>query len=209
MALDTYSGLKASLASWIERSADTTYTGTADDFIDLSEAKFTRMLAKMGHRKLEETSTLTTDSNGEVALPADFVMEKSLIWDGAADAPLEFVSWSQLQFLNPYNESGVPCRYSIQNSTVKVGPIAAGDILLTYYETLPALSDANTTNWLLTLAPDAYLFMGIAMGHAFNEDESRALAWEAKAAQILEEAGVIGQMAGLHNASMNLEMVIA
>lgn len=197
MAITNYSTLKAALASWVERSADTAYTGEADTFIDMAEAKFSRAL--VGHYQMEATTTLTTDSSGQATLPSGFLAMKTAIWDGAYDATLKPTSWGAAQNLNPYNSSDIPKQYAIQNTTVQVGPIAAGSLVITYWSTLAGLSlDLSatvTSNWLLTQAPDAYLLMGIAMGHLFNEKLSEASAMEQAAMREINEVAGLGNMA--------------
>lgn len=203
MAITTYSELKTEVSAWVRRASDSTYTGEADTFIDLAEAAMSRML--IGHPNLDESTTLSTDSSGEATLPSDFQAVRSAIWDGSYDQTLDPVSWGALQNLNVTNVSGVPVRYAIQGTTIKVGPIAEGSLILNYWETLPALSGSNTTNWLLTAAPDAYLAMCLAEGHEFNEHFDKAQTWRSKATAKLMEVAGVGQLAIYANAGVILE----
>lgn len=195
MALDSYANLKTAVATFGERTADTTYTSNVDDFLDMAEATMSRIL--VNHHQLSKSTTLTTDSSGEVSLPSDYVTYKSVIWDDSWDLPLRYVTWDQLQYDNPYNVSGTPVRFSIQGTTIKVGPIKAGAFLkLIYSARLRPLDGTNTTNWLLTEAPDAYLLMTISAGHLFNENYEQAALTEGKATDMLEKVmhtGVVGQ----------------
>lgn len=203
MALDSYANLKTAVSAWVERSSDTTYTGEVDTFIDLFEAKASRAL--IGDYRLDATTTLSTDSSGEAALPSDFQAIRSAIWEGAYDDPLEITSWARLKAINPYQQSGVPKYAAVQDQTIKTAPTKAGDLELNYWKTLPALTDSNTTNWLLTNAPDAYLLGCIAMGHLFNEDETRAAALDAKAMAILDEVRSVSDVAIYANAGVSME----
>ena len=205
MAISTYAELKTALSSWVERAADTSYVGEVDTFIDMAEANFNRLLTS--HHEMDATTTLTLDSNGVTTLPADYLAYRSAIWDGAADLPLSYMAWASLQAHNPFNTSGVPVYFSIRGTTLKVAPVAEGaNLAFNYTAKLAALSDSNTTNWLLDLAPDAYLFMGLAMGHAFNENEVKAAGMEAKAKQILQEVFNLGQLAQFNYTGVTLDM---
>ncbi|HUU42163.1 MAG TPA: hypothetical protein VMX57_00200 [Planctomycetota bacterium] len=50
-----------------------------------------------------------------------------------------------------------------------------------------ALSDANTTNWLLTLAPDIYLYATLVEAGPYLVEDTRVPAWEAALQQRLEQ----------------------
>ena len=52
----------------------------------------------------------------------------------------------------------VAAAYTVVGSTIKVRPIMDGDLTVTYYGKIPALTPANPTNWLLEKAPDVYLY---------------------------------------------------
>lgn len=154
-----YDGLKASLQSWSER----TYSDPQlDEFIDLAEASIRRQL--VGYQR-EVTGTLTADTNGDVALPADFLGMRSVYY------------------------GDVPYRYNISGSTLSVVDGGGYAFDVTYFAKLPALEASNLTNWLIDEAPDAYLFMCRAYQAAFEEDPS-ATAWESKASSILSDYSI-------------------
>ena len=48
---------------------------------------------------------------------------------------------------------------------------------LIYYAKIPALSDANPTNWLLTRYPDAYLYACLLEAMPYNEEDARMQTW--------------------------------
>lgn len=154
-----YAGLKTAINEWADRGYDDT---KLDEFIALAEAAIRRRL--IGYRR-EVTDTLTTDANGEVALPSDFLGIRS-IYDGTT-----------------------PYQWNISGSTLYVTDGASRAFDVTYFAKLPALSDDNPTNWLLDEAPDAYLFMCRAYQCAFIEDPN-APAWESRAFGILDELNV-------------------
>lgn len=154
-----YDGLKAAINSWSERSYDDTQL---DEFIDLAEAAIRRRL--VGYQR-EITGTLTTNANGEVALPSDFLGMRSIYYDTT------------------------PYKWNISGSTLYVTDGESRTFDVVYYGKLPALSDSNPSNWLLADAPDAYLFMCRAYQSGFEEDPN-GVAWESRALAILDEFNI-------------------
>lgn len=51
---------------------------------------------------------------------------------------------------------------------------------LNYFKRLTALSDSNTTNWVLTYYPDVYLFGGLANYGLFSRRLDVIQAWQPK-----------------------------
>ena len=54
---------------------------------------------------------------------------------------------------------------------------------LVYYARVPTLSVSNTTNWLLTEAPDVYLYGALVHSAPYLKDDARIQVWEALLAQ--------------------------
>jgi hypothetical protein len=48
---------------------------------------------------------------------------------------------------------------------------------LVYYAKLSKLSDSNTTNWLLTAAPDIYLYGALMQAAPYLKDDARIGTW--------------------------------
>src|SRR6185503_2733971 len=61
-------------------------------------------------------------------------------------------------------------------------PSQAYNAELTFYQRIPALSASNSTNWLLTLNPDAYLYGSLLQAAPYLKDDARTSTW----AQIFE-----------------------
>lgn len=207
MAITTYATLKTALETWQARSGDSVFTGEVDTFIDLAEARINRAL--IGDSRMEKNTTLTTDSNGEVSLPSDFLAVRFAYWDAATDSPLDVVSWEQLKRLNVTDSSGVPCRFAIQNTTLKLGPIKAGDVDFNYYAKITPLDGTNTTNWLLTLAPDVYFYLSLACSYTLVENEQKAALYERLGMSLLGEVKEQGDMAQYMNAGISLPGAVA
>ena len=193
MGLATFSELKAALADWLVRDDA---TSQIVDFIELAEADMNRQLQ---HWRMEETATLSV-SGQYTALPADFLAVKSASIDSDR---LELASQAfiqqQTQLTN--GQTGKPQYYAITDGQFEVYPQPDDtySVALVYREAIPALSDSNTTNWILDNFPDAYLYGALHHGSMWERDFAAADAWAKKfgvAIGAMNEESNRGQMSG-------------
>lgn len=209
MAITDYSSLKTALTNRIDRGTD--LDSRRDDWIDFAEAWLNRTLRTY---QMMETTTLTTDSNGEASLPADFLAAFSVRYSSSPSIELKPVSVGGENNLSPYDTADTPYWYSIRSAAgvakLRVTPIkASASIVLRYYEKIPALSDSTTTNWLLTLAPDIYFFRCLGEAWADMREFERATGHYNEATTRASELGLLADQARYHNAEMVLDGVVA
>jgi len=173
MALDTYANLQASIVRWAMRSGDTEFTAQVPDFISLCEKRFNRTLRVGG---MEKTASLVPNGSGVITLPADYLEYRSL--------SAGIYGYDALEMVAPdfevgrYEGGGVGRRFSISGNLLQTYPAANGPIALTYFAKVPALSDANPTNWLLASAPDLYLYGSLLEAAPYMEEDARASVWK-------------------------------
>lgn len=202
MSISTYSDLLSEIDSYTDR----TYTDARKAvWVGNAEAKFNRKLTS-SFRRMTDT-TLTTDSTGVASLPSGFVGLRSIVRDYTGALPLRQVAWEALDALNPYELSDVPEYYAIKGTYLKVAPICEDDFNAVYDSKLSALSASNTTNWLLTLAPDVYLTMCLAEEALFTREFVMAQGLEASAYGMLADIVSMDQVAQLGNAELVLDTV--
>ena len=202
MSIATYSDLLSALDDYTDR----TYTTARKDiWIGNAEAKFNRKLTS-SFRRMTST-TLTTNSSGEATLPSGFVGLRSIVRDVVGSTPLRQVSWDALLLLNPYEVSDDAAHYAIYGTVLKVAPIVEDSFNAIFDSKLTALSTSNTTNWLLTLAPDAYLTMCLAEEALFTREFVMAQGLEASAYGMLADLVAMDQVAQFGNAELVLDMV--
>ena len=174
MALDTYSGLKTSIADYVNRDDLTSIIPT---FITLAEAKFNR---KLRVRQMIKRATATIDTQ-YFAYPTDWLQAKEFILNTNPITYMEFVTDRQSNELRQNNiiAVGKPTYYTIIGTQIEV--IATPDSSytgeLTYYGKIPALSDSNTSNWLLAYAPDLYLYGALLEATPYLKDDERLATW--------------------------------
>lgn len=202
MSFDTYATLSAAVGSWEDRTFTPSQT---DEFIALTEAKANRRLRQDFRRRT--SATINTDASGVGTLPTGFVGMTSLVRDVLGSVPLKQVSWDALITRNPYeigDDAGV---YAINGTALMVAPVTDDNFIAKFSAIVTGLSASNTTNWLLTLAPDFYLFGCQAAASAYMKDYQAAGYLQVQADEILDELVSQGNVAEYGNAEMTLDMV--
>ena len=202
MASTTYDGLTSDLNLYTERAYS---QALADTFMANAEAKFNRRLGP-NYRRTTST-TLDTDTSGEVSLPSGFVTMRSLVRDVVGSAPLVQVSWDALIRLNPYEVDGDAAFYAIQGGTLRVAPVTDDNYLAVYDASLTPLSATNTSNWLSTEGPDIYLTMTLAEARLFEEEFATAAGLEGKAYEMLDDLTNRDVVAQFGNVEVVLDVV--
>jgi hypothetical protein len=181
MAITTYAEVRGAIASWLARG-DFTSANTAD-FITLFESTANR---KLRTRQMLDSETIATTS-GVGTLPTDYLAWETVRWDADFPVTLTYQNIDWLESAYPSTVSDVPGYFTILGDTIKTFPQDdSSDLALRYFQKIPALSDANTSNWLLAAHPDVYLFGSLVEACAFVQDE-RALLWKARRDEIFQE----------------------
>ena len=163
MALTSYSELKSSVANWLNRSD--LNTEIQDDFITLTEADIN---SKLRIRSMIAQASITIDAETE-NLPTGFLQIRDFyILSGATKIPLRYVTPSQMDQLRGTSVTGCPSAYTILGDTLRFmpKPDASYSGILNYYKTFDALSDSNTSNFILSSHPAIYLYGSLF--HASN-----------------------------------------
>jgi hypothetical protein len=176
MALTTYADLQTSIADFLNRDD---LTATIPDFISLSEAQMNR---EVRHYRMEKRATAQLDTQ-YTSLPTDFLQPIRFVITGSDVSTLEQASALEISKLREDNNdtTGKPTTYSILDSAIEVfpKPDATYTLELLYYEKIDALNGGNTTNWLLTNYPDAYLYGALLHSAPYLQEDSRIQTWAA------------------------------
>lgn len=168
MAFGTYAELQAAIAIWLMRDD---LTAHIPDFITLCESRCNRRLRV---REMETSATLTPVNNA-CTLPTDYIEARSV---RASTDPLSVLTPLSLDLATEvFNVAGFPQHYTIQGNTLRARAPSSSDVVLDYYQKIPALSVTNTTNWLLTKAPEIYLYGSLIESAPFMEDDARLATW--------------------------------
>ena len=179
MAISTYSELQTAIASWLNRSD---LTAQVPDFIALAETRINRDL-----RAREQQVIVTTGASintAFLALPGDFLEFKSFrITDVGGNAfELMLATPEQLSAALAENSvSNTPKFVTIIGDQFQLWPAPEQTYVgsLAYVRKVPALSDAAPTNWLLSDAPDVYLYGALMAAGPFLRDNEALVTFKA------------------------------
>lgn len=174
MALTTYDELKTSIADFLNRDD---LASVIPDFISLAEADMNRGLR---HWRQEKRSTAEIDTQYS-AMPADFLEVISFHISSGDYRSLELVSKAQMQDrrYKSGDTSGKPAFYAITAGEIEVYPTPDGtyNAELYYYSRITALSDSDTSNWVLEYFPDAYLYGALVHSSPYLKEDERTQVW--------------------------------
>lgn len=151
MSLDTYANLKTEVSDWANRT-----DLPEDTLIDLAEAYFNRELRV---NSMVTLTSFTIDARFK-DVPSDFLDVKYFTLDQTDPrVPLVYMDPASFDTVHAAQSTGQPTNFTIVGGQFKFGPAPDTSYVgaLAYYQRIPALSDSQTTNWLLTSHPDAYL----------------------------------------------------
>jgi len=77
---------------------------------------------------------------------------------------------------------------------------------LLYYAKVPALSDSNTTNWLLTEAPDIYLYGSLLPSAPYLDEDERATTWAQFYAAAIQQLNQASDQARYSGSGLRLKV---
>lgn len=180
MTIASYSDLQTAIASWLARSD---LTANIPDFIMIFEAVANRRLRT---RQQELTATLTP-SAGVATLPSDYLAWRRVTWTGSVPREMEYVHPSYLHALYPTLPAATPRLFTIEGSNLTVAPTDNTALTFDYFQKIAALSNSNTSNWLLAAYPDLYLFGSLAEAHGFVKDPDSLQLWAGRREAIFDE----------------------
>lgn len=188
MALDTYANLQTAIANFINRDDLTTLI---PDFITLAESHFNRSL-RVPQMENSATSTISAET---LALPTDFLAVRSMFLDKNPRVELDFVPYGTLRTQYASTATGQPQVYTIADGAFYFGPAPSDSYTLhmVYWQQIPALSDSNTSNWLLAAHPDVYLYGALTHAASYIRDDSALAQYMAVTARLLEEINEDGR----------------
>ena len=131
---------------------------------------------------MEKRSTAEIDTQYS-AIPADFVEVIRFYVTSGDTKPLELISQAELleRKRRNLNTSGSPSYYAITAGEIEVYPVPDATYTSELYYTarIPALSDSNTSNWLLDNYNDAYLYGSLIHSAPYLKEDARIQTWVA------------------------------
>jgi hypothetical protein len=174
MALSTYAELKASIASWMERSDMTT---VIVDCVTLAEARLNR---ELGPVETDGALTGTVDSRS-LDISALSIVEPIELWVANSGSEDERELQSQSASTMAYADTSGPPQQWVMATTSALKldrPCDQAYAFRFHYRQRFALSDSATTNWLLTNHADIYLAACLMWGAGYQESFANGSVWK-------------------------------
>ena len=189
----TYAQLQTEIANWLDR---TDLTATIPTFIELAEANFNRVI--------RQPDMITKDDSFSIAgryttLPTDTLEIDSIVLDLTPVVVLEYMTPEELSERRVSLTGGGKPYYftTVGGSTNQLEVLRSPDSTYTasiiYYTRIAALSDAATTNWLLTSHPDIYLYGALVEAEPYLKNDDRMPMWTSRLDKALNDLRLQGQ----------------
>lgn len=164
MSLDTYTGLKGEVASFLNKN---NLAASIPTFIALAEAVMRREITTVGH--VDNYADVEVEEAGW-PLPCNADEVASVFY---GDYALTYLSPDRQLEVN----DTIPRFYTVDGKTLKVMP--AGAVTIRLKKTLCPLSSSVPCNWVLREHPDAYLYGALMQSAPFLRDDERIGIWGA------------------------------
>jgi hypothetical protein len=166
VSITNYTQLQAEIAAWYKRND---LTAEIPNFIALTENQALRDLKL----RVSETTVTGTTTSATIAVPAGVGrIERLEIVSGGTKYTLNYTSPNGLEVLS--SSIGLPTRYTIENGSIRLirAPDSAYVYTLFYMPDFTPLSSLVATNWVLTNAPDVYLFGALSQASLYALDDA-------------------------------------
>jgi len=170
MGLSTYADLKTAIGAHLDRSDLSSYL---DDFIDVAEAMHQRDIRI---REMIQRDAISIDDRQE-SVPSGTLEIISLRLLTTPVTVLTYVNPHEMNRLRA-EITGKPTYFTIHEEIefdVEPAETYSGEII--YYKAITALSSGDTTNALLTKAPDLYLYGSLLAAAPFLMADQRIQVW--------------------------------
>lgn len=176
MALDSYSALKTTIASYLARSD---LDAVIPDFIRLAEIRLQRELRI--RQMLTVAQASTTGGIATVGIPSDYLEMRDIHIVANPVRTLSYETPNSFYRNTRSAESGVPNSYTVLADDMQFAPIpdAAYVLQMLYYVKPPVLSDSNPSNIFLANAADALLYGALGEAEPYLMNDARLSVWAA------------------------------
>ncbi len=174
MAISNYTELNTAVANWLDRDD---LTDRIPEFIALAEARFNRLLRIRAMEEKQTASTVAGQRN--IALPAYFIQMRNLQINTSPITPMQYVTPEIYDRLYGSTGTGTPQMYTIIADEIQLGPIPSSvqTIEMLFYKKFDSITAVSPTNWMITNAPDVYLYGCLLEAEPFIMNDPRTQLW--------------------------------
>lgn len=194
--ISSYTTLQTAVAEYLARDD---LTARIPTFIQFFEAKMNRELFVNAMETRSTTTVDTSTSEPEfISMPNTFQSMRRIRLSSVTGKPcLEFRSGTQMDEFRfgVSNAAGQPKYFTIMGGEIELAPTPDQNytIEMVYRSVIPALA-SNSTNWLLSLAPDLYLYGALLESSPYIKEDARLQTWGALFTSARDSLNQLGQM---------------
>lgn len=203
MALTSYAALKTSIGDFLNRDD---LTAVIPDFISLAEAQINRDIR---HYQMENRATAQLDSQ-YLARPTDWVETIRMHITGGGTRALDLLSGAAMadKRAGADDTAGEPKFYRHAERAFEVFPTpdSTYNVEILYYQKIPALSDTNSSNWLLSEAPDIYLYGSLLHSAPYLAEDARLAVWAQLYAAAKDNVNRSGSAASVSGSGLTMKV---
>lgn len=196
---DNYGDLQATVADYLNRLD---LTARIPSFIKLAHAKANRVLRVRDMQTRAVADTTGDETGMYIPVPGDFLAPYSLeqLQASGWGPPIEFISEAEAEKRRASalgGNSAPPQFYTIFGSDFELSPVLATStkFRLKYYARVPALVNPSDSNWLLSKAPDFYLYGALSEAEPFLKNDERLPVWQGLLQKVIDDMTIESERA--------------
>lgn len=191
MTFDTYAGLQAAVADWLNRVGSPEVAERTPDFIRLFEAKFDNYDPPVRHPKMTVRATAPIDSEYTL-LPPDYLEMQRVRLVVPRRGTLRYLTPEEFEdekARRSWDVTRYVGTFTVVGNELQIYPYTDGEPVtceMTYWAKLPKLSNTTTSNWLLAEYPSTYLYGALLEAAPYLRDDERIAVWSAGLSQAMD-----------------------
>lgn len=201
MTISSYADLQDAVSNYLARTDLGPFVA---DFISMAENWLnygSDNVSPLRCREMEVVASLVPTS-GVCALPADYLEYTRVSENTSYKRTLSYVTLDQAERDYPDGAAGLAEKFTIIGTNLYTYPLAQNNINLVYYQAIPALSDTNTTNWLLTKSPGVYLRASLMQAADYTKNDAELVKQSQLAASLVAGLNRADMMGKYHRAGV-------
>ena len=205
MAITNYSTLQTTIADFLNRDDLTSVIPT---FIQLAEAQLNR---EIRHYKMEQRANGQQSAGDQwMQIPNDWLETIRLHIIAQGTSAVTLTSRAAMADIRAKNEdvsTKTPYYYCHSDSQFELYPTPSEDMEfeLLYYQKIPDLA-TNSTNWLLTDAPDVYLYGALLHSAPYLAEDARVAVWAQMYSAAVQNVNSASEQARYSGSGMTLKL---
>lgn len=205
MAITNYTNLQTTIADFLNRDD---LTAVIPTFIQLAEAQMQRDIR---HYKMEARVSGQQSAGDEyMQIPADWLETIRLHCTDQGTSPIVMVSRDAMADIRAKNEDNSTLTtyyYTHADSQFQLYPTPSAtlNVELLYYQKIPDLA-SNSTNWLLSDAPDVYLYGSLLHSAPYLAEDARVAVWAQMYSAAVQNVNSASEQARYSGSGMTLKV---